>query len=107
MALKRLMPLLICYDIANPRRLQRLHRRLAKQAVMVQYSVYYCELTLKGMERLKAMIADHIDPTEDDVRLYPLPDDFDIALLGQPANACLPVLNRHDRISVMDCCHAE
>ncbi len=107
MALNRRMPILICYDIADPRRLQRLHRQLAKRALMVQYSVYYCELTREGMERIKAMIANHIDPTADDVRLYPLPGDFDITLLGEPASGCLPVLKQHDRISGMDCCHAE
>ena len=107
MALNRRMPILICYDIADPRRLQRLHRQLAKRALMVQYSVYYCELTQAGMERIKAMIAEHIDPTADDVRLYPLPDDFDITLLGEPANGCLPVLERNGRVAGVECRHEE
>lgn len=61
---------LICYDIANPLRLGRVHRRAVKHAIFIQYSVYY----LQGDKiKLKAMLEDlHsvIDDEEDDVRAY-------------------------------------
>ncbi|RMH50801.1 MAG: CRISPR-associated endonuclease Cas2 [Zetaproteobacteria bacterium] len=94
MPLNRRIPCLICYDIADPKRLARLHRKLAREAVMVQYSVYYCELTAAAIERIKEMIAGIIDPGADDVRIYTLPERFDLALIGQPANDSLPVLRR-------------
>ncbi|MDQ6951755.1 MAG: CRISPR-associated endonuclease Cas2 [Mariprofundales bacterium] len=98
MALNRRMPVLICYDIANPKRLQRLHRLISQQAVMVQYSVYYAEKNSKELATLAALVRAHIDPRQDDVRIYRLPSNPDIALLGIQASPCLPVLEFHSRV---------
>jgi len=74
---------LICYDIADPRRLGRVHRYLRDRAVPVQYSVFMAELTRGQLdviiEELKARINCH----HDDVRIYPLPRAPRIIGLGQ------------------------
>jgi CRISPR-associated protein Cas2 len=81
-------PYLIAYDIGDPRRLARLHRYLKGEALALQYSVFFGRFTPAGIERLEDEIAARIDPKEDDVRIYPLPDDFQVWALG--ASAPLP-----------------
>ncbi|HEX9592172.1 MAG TPA: CRISPR-associated endonuclease Cas2 [bacterium] len=81
-------PYLIAYDIGDPRRLARLHRYLKGEALALQYSVFFGRFTAAGIERLEDEIAARIDPKEDDVRIYPLPDDFQVWALG--ASAPLP-----------------
>ncbi|TXG83028.1 MAG: CRISPR-associated endonuclease Cas2 [Sphingomonadales bacterium] len=66
-------PYLISYDIASPKRLARLHRRLKRYALPIQYSVFLAELTPSGLETVAALIEQIIDQRQDDVRIYPLP----------------------------------
>ena len=61
---------LICYDIANPRRLGKVHRRTVAHALFVQYSVYYLQGSREDLEQLLHEIADVMNPGEDDVRAY-------------------------------------
>lgn len=63
---------LICYDIANPRRLQRVHRALSKVALAVQYSVFVAPFTEAELQRVWDILAFEINPKEDDVRAYPI-----------------------------------
>ena len=64
---------IVCYDIANPRRLVRVHRTMKRFGVPVQYSVFLVESTRKGLAAfLNAAVCPHIDPREDDLRAYPL-----------------------------------
>lgn len=65
---------LICYDIADPRRLARLHRYLRKRAVPLQYSVFLMTGDDRQLERCLAGAAQIIDPGADDLRAYPLPE---------------------------------
>jgi CRISPR-associated protein Cas2 len=81
-------PYLIAYDIADKRRLARLHRYLAGEALALQYSVFYGRFTAAGIDRIEDEIAARIDPRHDDVRIYPLPGDFQVWALG--ASAPLP-----------------
>jgi CRISPR-associated protein Cas2 len=81
-------PYLIAYDIGDPRRLARLHRYLKGEALALQYSVFFGTFTAAGIERLEDEIAARIDPRQDDVRIYPLPADFQVWALG--ASAPLP-----------------
>lgn len=76
---------LIAYDIADPRRLNRLHRFLARHAAPVQYSVYYYEGSRAAMEKLMKAIEALINPAKDDVRTYQLPDILQIDALGRGA----------------------
>jgi len=75
--------LLIAYDIASPSRLGRVHRLLKKVAIPVQYSIF---ITRLGPGKLKQLIVDLkmlIDAKEDDVRIYEIPEQFEVELLGR------------------------
>ncbi len=66
-------PHLLCYDIANPKRLAKVHRQIKTNAIALQYSVYLITLTPKTRENLLTSLRKLIKPREDDIRLYPLP----------------------------------
>ena len=74
---------LICYDIANRSRLQRVHRRVRCQARRLQQLVYF----FRGNQtELKALIKDLtqiIKKSEDDIRIYPLAASQPILWFGQ------------------------
>ena len=74
---------LICYDIADPKRLSRVHRCLKKQGLPVQYSVFTAELRRIPLERLFENINCIINQREDDVRCYTLPNSLDFDVIGQ------------------------
>ena len=74
---------LIAYDIADPRRLSRVHRILKKQGLPVQYSVFTLVTARKALLRLLESIEDVIEPTEDDVRCYSLPENLETEALGR------------------------
>lgn len=63
---------LICYDIANPRRLGRIHRHLAQHALPLQYSVFYYQSSeqqlIRRLQELRALM----DERADDIRAYPI-----------------------------------
>lgn len=99
---------MVCYDIADPKRLGRVHRYLRRLAVPVQYSVFATSLTPKKQQRLMQGLARLIDEKEDDVRLYPLPKRLEhlglgrqwlpdgVILLGEQSGGGLNVLRRDD-----------
>lgn len=74
---------LISYDIADPRRLQRVHAFLKKHAMPVQYSVFLARVSERRLVSLLAEINQRIDPRSDDVRAYPLPADCEAVTLGR------------------------
>lgn len=82
MALNAPRAWLVAYDIADPRRLSRLHRFLKKQAVPVQYSVFCFEGSAMQLGRLARDIEDYIDPSTDDVRIYQVPEHLQCDVLG-------------------------
>ena len=65
---------IICYDIATPRRLARIHRALKKQALAVQYSVFLFSGTEVQLQRCLAQLQALMDERYDDIRAYPLPE---------------------------------
>ncbi|OQW66520.1 MAG: CRISPR-associated endonuclease Cas2 [Proteobacteria bacterium ST_bin11] len=74
---------LIAYDIANPRRLGKVHRILKKQGLPVQYSVFTAVLKRPSLLRLLERIEQQIGAVEDDVRCYRLPAQTDTVSLGK------------------------
>ena len=78
---------LICYDIADPRRLGRVHRYLRGRAVPVQYSVFMAELTSTQLDAIIEGLGERINSRYDDIRIYRLPGKPRIIGLGQ---SCFP-----------------
>lgn len=83
MAVNNVRGWLICYDIANPKRLARLHRFLKRFAQPVQYSVFYYEGSAAQLGRRMQDIAARINPRDDDVRAYPIPNPPLLHTLGR------------------------
>jgi CRISPR-associated protein Cas2 len=73
---------LICYDIAEPRRLSRVWRTVKEFGVPLQYSVFWARLDEPGVGAAIGALARRIDPRRDDVRIYPLPENVQITGLG-------------------------
>ena len=74
---------LIAYDIANPRRLGRVHRILKKQGLPVQYSVFTVVMKRPRLLRLLDRIEQQIEGAVDDVRCYRLSSNTDTVTLGK------------------------
>lgn len=74
---------LIAYDIADPKRLARIHRILKQQGLPVQYSVFTVVLKRKALLHLLKRIDTLIKQREDDVRCYRLPENSPADILGQ------------------------
>lgn len=66
---------LIAYDIASPKRLQRVHRYLTDNAILLQNSTFLFTASRGRFEYCWAQLARLIDRREDDIRAYPLPAD--------------------------------
>lgn len=67
------MHFLVCYDIANPRRLRRVCRLLEGAGTREQFSVFMCN---PGSMRMMLLLWDtllaQIDPAEDRLSAYPV-----------------------------------
>lgn len=73
---------LIAYDIADPRRLGKVHRYLKSQAIPVQYSVFVFQGSQLALQRVLNGVAQRIAADQDDVRAYYLPDRCQVRTLG-------------------------
>ncbi|GBD96668.1 MAG TPA: CRISPR-associated endonuclease Cas2 [Nitrospirae bacterium] len=73
---------LVCYDITKPRRLARVYRFMKSRGIHLQYSVFHCTLTWPQLRELKEQLSWLIDEEKDDVRIYPLPSDYKVIVMG-------------------------
>lgn len=83
MAVNQAVPWLIAYDIGDKRRLARLHRFLCGHATPVQLSVFMARASASQMGRLAQDIKERIDPREDDVRIYRIPEPAEAFVHGR------------------------
>ncbi len=83
MAINQPRQYLICYDIADPRRLARVHRFLTTRALALQYSVFSAVLRRRELEDILENLEERIDVRKDDVRVYPLPDAPQATTIGR------------------------
>lgn len=77
----------IGYDIADPARLQRVHREMCRHATPLEYSVFLLVGGEADKVRCLTAIAALIAPAADDARCYPLPAR---GFQGRLGRACLP-----------------
>ncbi|PAT42649.1 CRISPR-associated endonuclease Cas2 [Vandammella animalimorsus] len=73
----------ICYDIGDHRRLARVHRTLAAQAMALQYSVFLFQGSATALQDCLQQLEGLLDLSQDDVRAYPLPARGLRLLLGR------------------------
>ena len=73
---------LVCYDIAEPKRLAKVYKFIKGQGIHLQYSVFHCSLTWQQLLQLEEKISWLIDEEEDDVRIYPLPSNAKMIVMG-------------------------
>jgi CRISPR-associated protein Cas2 len=83
MAINQPVKYVVCYDIADPRRLVRVHRHLRDEGLALQYSVFNVCLTERQLRNLLAELDGLIESSEDDVRVYPLPSRGERRFLGR------------------------
>ena len=76
---------LIAYDVRDPRRLVRVHRRMLRHATPLEYSVFW--LTGTQMDRLRCLqdVLPLLREDADDLRMYMLPARGLRLRLGAPA----------------------
>ena len=85
MAKQRVLDVLVAYDVSTETKSGR--RRLRKVATAccgfgqrVQNSVFECRLTPAQFEEMEARLLEIIDPSEDRLRLYELPANYEGAV---------------------------
>lgn len=74
---------LVCYDIRHEKRLARIFRFLKQKGLHLQYSVFFCRFTWNELIELKEAMRAIIDEREDDVRVYPLPAQMKVTVMGR------------------------
>lgn len=63
---------LLAYDIADPRRLRRVHRVANDFGEPLQYSLFVCDLTGVELSRLKGCLMEEVKTTEDSISIFDL-----------------------------------
>ena len=69
------MHYLIVYDIASPKRLQKIHKHLTENAIPLQNSTFLFTASRGRFEACWAQLARLAHKHEDDIRAYPLQPD--------------------------------
>ena len=66
---------LICYDIADPKRLRKIAKYLESETIRVQYSIFLAQgFTKERIYQIADRLVELIDPKADDVRIYTILD---------------------------------
>jgi len=62
---------LICYDIANTKRLAHIAKYLEKHTIRIQKSIFYgTDMSKQDIEKLILYLDDMINEHQDDIRIY-------------------------------------
>lgn len=73
---------LVCYDIKDDKRLRRVFSLTKQYGIHLQYSVFYCRFTWVELQKFKSNLAEIINKKEDDIRIYPLPNEVKTVVIG-------------------------
>lgn len=66
---------IISYDISDDKRLRKIAKILEKQAIRIQFSIfYYPKATKQELHNLLEKILQIYDPKQDDIRVYNIKD---------------------------------
>lgn len=63
---------LVCYDVADPKRLRRIAKLMQSFGLRAQKSVFECWLSDGKLKELEEKAAGILDESEDDLRFYSL-----------------------------------
>jgi CRISPR-associated protein Cas2 len=63
---------LVCYDVVEDYRRNKISQVLAGYGLRVQWSVFECELTQDQCRMLQGKLEVYLNPEQDQVRFYPL-----------------------------------
>ena len=74
---------LLAYDIADPKRLAKVHRAVRRVGIPLQYSVFLVPGTRGMLDALLADLRGIISQSEDDIRAYTLPARIKVGRLGR------------------------
>ena len=74
---------LIAYDIADSHRLYKMHKHVEAFAIGGQKSFYECWLTEHEMMKFKQEVNALIDPSDDCVFIFRIPDNIEPWLFGK------------------------
>jgi len=74
---------LLAYDIADPKRLQQVHRAVRRAGIPLQYSVFLIPGRAADVEYLLRELDQLIEAREDDIRVYPLPNRLSVDRYGR------------------------
>ncbi len=77
------MRYLLGYDISDPKRLQKVYRRMCNYAVPIQYSIFLFDGSKKQLQICIDDVLCLINKKEDDFRAYQLPQKNIEWLLGK------------------------
>ena len=66
------MLIIVCYDIPNNKRREKLRKTLLMFGNPVQFSVFECDLTGRQIEKMSRIIRAIMSKDEDNVRYYQL-----------------------------------
>ncbi|MFN9707684.1 MAG: CRISPR-associated endonuclease Cas2 [Burkholderiales bacterium] len=82
MSLHEITGWIVCYDIKDSKRLQRVHRQMIKWGVPLQYSVFLVQASSAQLHRLMLTLEGQIDTSADDVRAYRIPVQAECHIIG-------------------------
>ncbi len=89
---------LLAYDIADPRRLQRIHRLIKKKGVAAQNSVFFVDGTESAVNEFMDEIADLMAEKEDDLRAYPISSPGNVWTFGVNPLAETPLVQMNGEV---------
>jgi CRISPR-associated protein Cas2 len=76
---------LACYDIADPKRLNRIYRLMSSEAIAIQKSVFLVSMLPAEVGILTRQVLELIDPKEDQFDFVRLPRNVTAISLGKRA----------------------
>ena len=74
---------LACYDIADPKRLNRVYRLMSSEALAIQKSVFLVSMFPEELKMLSSQVSDLIDTKLDRVDFIRLPRNVSAISLGR------------------------